>query len=362
MNREINNSKNKFNQIINTKEQESNETSSLNNHYMIEDKFRDYYKFCHPHKKKNLPKQEVKYSEPDKEKKNDLFDLSVQNACIKYLNNNYEKEYFLKCIDKIQCNMDKYSLDKTNVLKNNGHVFLNLINKTNLIDKISKIFYKKYLLLLKYNNNLNTDNLTEEEIRFLIHCRHDQSDINDFDYYFFNYLKKLFDNFISDHRRKILYLDYKYDTIPKHNLIFYKIFDNFIDELYYKDEIYNEDIDDNERINNLCIIEHEILSEPVKLGKESYANFNQLKIWVDAHGTCPLTREELKIENLEVDKNKKKEVEEWKKKRLCKEICKTKCCNKEINYDNFKEEFLKKFENNYFNEMKCDNCNKFYFI
>lgn len=291
---------------------------------------------------------------------NALFDSSIQNACIKYLNNNYEKEYFLKCINNIQCNMDKYSLEKKHALINNDYVFEILIKKTNLKDKIAKIFYEKYLLLLNYNNTLNTDNLSEEEIRFLIHCRHQQSDFNDFDYHFFNYLKNLFNKFISTHD---ICFDYKFNTIPEENEIFYKIFDNLIDKLYYKELIYNEDINENEKIENSCIIELEILEEPVKLAKKSYANLDPLKKWVERQSSCPITKNKLKIEDLKIDQNKKKEVEEWKKKCLYEEIYKTKCCNKQINYNEFKEEFLKKCSNNNnFNEMKCDNCNKFYFL
>jgi hypothetical protein len=287
---------------------------------------------------------------------NALFDCSIQNACIKYLNNNYEKEYFLKCINNIQCNMDKYSLEKKYALINNDYVFEILIKKTNLKDKIAKIFYEKYLLLLNYNNTLNTENLSEEEIRFLIHCRHEQSDFNDFDYHFFNYLKNLFNKFISTHD---ICLYYKYNTIPEENEIFYKILDNFIDKLYNKEQIYNENINENELNENSCII----LEEPVKLAKKSYANLDPLKRWVKHQNSCPLTKKKLEIEDLKIDQNKKREVEEWKKKCLYEEIYKTKCCNKQINYNEFKEEFLKKCSNNNnFNEIKCDNCNKFYFL
>ena len=295
---------------------------------------------------------------------NPLFDPQIEIECKRYLKkeiNNYElKEKLIK----IQFEMDQFELVKRNALLDNSHVFNNLISyldDIDLIKCIANFFSNKFLLIFKYHytkNETNRSNFLKEldcyEKEFIILFDfHRKPDFFNFDIIYFQFIYKKLNDFINN--------DNNIDKLINNNNnlqnnLYYLILENLCNSLYHKDE-------DNYDDKYFCSITNLILDKPVKINN-TYVNYSVIEKWLNKNDTCPYTREKIKIEDIKIDEEMNKEIENLKKN--CK--YKTKCCNKEIQKLDFQKYFFQncykknkndEYEFNY--DIECNKCRNKYF-
>lgn len=294
---------------------------------------------------------------------NPLFDPQIEIECKRYLKKEINNYQLKEKLIKIQFEMDEFQLVKKNALLDNSHVFNNLISyldDIDLIKCIANFFSNKFLLIFKYytKNETNRVNFLKEldsyEKEFIIYFDfHRKPDFLNFDIIYFQFIYKKLNDFINN--------DNNIDKLINNNNnlqnnLYYLILENLCNSLYDKDE-------DNYEDKYFCSITNLILDKPVKINN-TYINYSAIEKWLNKNETCPYTREKIKIEDIKIDEEMNKEIENLKKN--CE--YKTKCCNKPIKILEFQKYFFQncykrnkndEYEFNY--DIECYECNNKYF-
>lgn len=254
---------------------------------------------------------------------NKYFDSNIENVCIDYLNNN-NKNDLKKCILNIQSSMDKHQKLKKYALKDNEYVFQKLLFNNHLEDIISNFFVEKYIILFKNNNEY-------ESKVFIQKIKTQQVEIDDFDYYFFNFIFSKLNEFIITNKIHIIQ-NYKNSIIDKNEKIFYKILKKISEKLYNK--IDNDNYEDE----FMCPISRDIMNEPVKTKYGHTFENVCIKEWIKNEKNCPITRKPLYKNDLKINNDLKNQIDNWKNDNI---KYKTLCCDEYINLNDFENHFLK---------------------
>lgn len=296
---------------------------------------------------------------------------NIEDVCINYMiNKNFNRNKLTKCVAYIQEKIENNE-EKNYILRKNDFVYKNLVKNVKLEEYITDFFVKKLLLICKYKNNPYY-NLNIEDLKFIQKFKTKQTEFDDFDYYFFIYILKDFNNFISKKKERI-FIEYKHDSFYFGDRLYYNILNKIFLKLNCEKEEY---INMSIKKEYLCPISNDLMNEPVKTKYGHIFDKSCIEKWLEIKKSCPLTRKYLKINDCVLQKDLKKEISDWKDKNLSFKY-KTNCCKKSYDLESFQEYFLKNcyFKNtnifnkitNYINgdidygfnyNLKCHICNK----
>ena len=280
---------------------------------------------------------------------NKSYCTNIEDVCINYMiNKHFNRNKLTKCVAYIQEKIENNN-EKNYIFRKNDYVFKRLLKNVKLEEYITNFFVKKLLLIYKYKNN-SYYNLNIEDLKFIQKFKTKQAEFDDFDYYFFTYILKNFNNFISIKKQKI-FIEYKHNSIYFGDKIYYNILNKiFLNLCYEKEEYINAPI----KKEYLCPISNDLMNDPIKTKYGHIYDKNCIEKWLEIKKSCPLTRRYLDIKDCFLQQDLKKEINDWRDKNLSFKY-KTKCCNMLIyNLENFKEYFLKNCylkNDNFFNKI-----------
>ena len=233
---------------------------------------------------------------------NSLFDPHIEELCINYINNKSNNIDFNNNLTIIQEEMDQIQgKEKHYAIKDNCYVFKNLLDNSFLKENISNFFVDKYIIIFNYKNffkkNIKYD---INNLKIIEKIKSNETDYLDFDYYFFNFVLKKFNDFICEEKNKI-FENYKNECENIYYIILKKIFDRLYNSYY-------DDIDDE----LICPISLNIMNKAVKTTHGHIYDKIELTKWLKNKNTCPMTRLELNINDLKEDKDMNDKINEWK--------------------------------------------------
>lgn len=274
---------------------------------------------------------------------------NIEDVCVNYMiNKNFDRSKLTKCVAYIQEKKIENNNEKNYIFKKNDFVFKNLLKNVKLEEYIINFFVKKFLLIYNYKN-ISYYNLDIEDLKFIQKIKSNQTEFDDFDYYFFKFILKKFNNFISKKKERI-FIEYKHDSIYFGDKLYYNILNKiFLNLCYGKEEYINIPKE------YLCPISNDLMNEPVKTKYGHIFDKNSIEKWLEIKKSCPLTRKCLNKNDYVLQNDLKKKIIIWKEKNLNIKY-KTKCCKNIYKLENFQEYFLKNcyFKNssiNFFNRI-----------
>mgnify|MGYP003333226658 CR=1 FL=1 len=225
---------------------------------------------------------------------------NIEDVCINYMiNKNFNRNKLTKCVAYIQEKIENND-EKNYILRKNDFVYKNLVKNIKLEEYITEFFVKKLLLICKYKNNPYY-NLNIEDLKFIQKFKTKQAEFDDFDYYFFIYILKDFNNFISKKKEKI-FIEHKHKSIYFGDRLYYNILNKIFLKLNCEKEEYINMLIKKEY---LCPISNDLINEPVKTKYGHIFEKSCIEKWLEIKKSCPLTRKYLNINDCVLQKNLK---------------------------------------------------------